>query len=236
MIMSAIIKRSRLNESWSLELPVSSENSVVPSAERVETERSPFLSEHPQSSDDDHLASDEKIEALTAKLTDLKNEREAQYASLSEGIESKLRDDFEQKYISKMDMLSTLIEEVRNSAAAKIDSLENLSLLLASEALSKIFADKKNYSMLVSDYVSAQCKLLREDIEVNVRLSADDFQSSEKDLTPLQSRVSENVKFQVSEDIMSGQCVLSFEHDNIELNLPEYWDELTVKFRDMVHM
>ena len=158
------------------------------------------------------------------------NEILAREEGKREGLASARRDD-EQRF--------NLLAETASAASAgwdqRLDSLENLSALIARTALSKLFDGADDYSDFIARMISRQIRVLRRETIVAIRVSPQDFGDPEA-LSALAAGIGTASTIIVSDpELAAGECRLDLQLGHIDLGLRSQWGELSKLMQDMAN-
>ena len=134
---------------------------------------------------------------------------------------------------NRADYLALLEQGVSNALAharTRVDSLEQLALLLAETALEKVFTPTSDYRELTTRAIARQLTQFRRNAMLRIAVSERDF-PEHRALEALGARLGANVVMAADPQLPAGACHIDLRLGHIEISLVEHWDALKAELR-----
>ncbi|WP_156495532.1 FliH/SctL family protein [Croceicoccus estronivorus] len=108
--------------------------------------------------------------------------------------------------------------------AARLETLEVLSLEVAQTALARIFGEDSHYSEMISQSVRHQLRQVDNAFVIRVRVSAEDFGDA-AGMTELADQLPD-LSLQIDPALQTGQCTIDLKLGQIEAGIADQWPRL----------
>ena len=127
-------------------------------------------------------------------------------------------------------MLERGVSDALAHARARVDSLEQLALLLVETALEKVFTPNGDYRELTARAIARQLMQFRRSAMLRIAVSEHDF-PEQRALEALSTRLGANVAMAGDPQLPAGACRIDLRLGHIDISLAEHWDALKAELR-----
>lgn len=169
---------------------------------------------------------EDRIAALEAEIAKTRASlpKQLERARLDSAREAlKERSDSEEKALQH---LRGAIAEAKSGWSDRLNSLDTLSLGLASEVLEQVFADADRHAVQVASCIKRRLEILEARSVLRARVSAKDFPNAER-LEALAVELGELVELVADTKLEAGACVLDLKLGHLEIGAGVQWQRIS---------
>lgn len=176
------------------------------------------------------------LEQEITRLRDALAASEAKHSVIAARAREHGREDalagFKRDEAASLAALQTGIASAQATFHKQLQSLEQLSLVISDTALTKVLADPKRRSELISGGIQQQIKLVKTNSVVAIRVSPADFPDRQV-LAQLATRIGVAPEvLQQNADLRSGDCEIGLRLGKIEFSVSDYLKHLRQALAD----